>query len=205
MVPEDFEQIQKQFSNWKDPSIKEITLLSPNEEQYQLIKKIFSKANITVYTIKSWKLDYPNKRHYDLICAMNVFMYSKRPILWFENVLNYCRYFWLQDLINRYRNKEGQPIQLGNDGDSMRYSFSPNIQSTFEGAFDLAVFKEKIIDFHAYPTKGGNMHFLCCMKGNSMLDDVECSNKTILAINSLRAATVFKLKRIRRSVLSFLG
>jgi len=179
-------------------------MLSPNEEQYQLIKKIFPNANIRVYTIKSWNLDKPNKRHYDLICAMNVFHYSKQPLLWFDNVLNSCRYFWLQDLINRYRStKEG--LQLGNDGDSMRYSFSPNIHSSFEGAFDLALFKERIIDFHAYPTKGQSIHFLCCMKGNSTPDTVESPPKTISIINSLKATTVFKLKRIARASKKLLG
>jgi hypothetical protein len=200
LVPEDLEQILRYFSIWKDQSIQEIALLSPCEEQYQLIKKLFPKAHINVYTIRNWNLDYPNKRHYDLICAMNVFHYSKTPPLWFENVLNACRYFWLQDLVNRYRSDK-RPCQLGDDGDSMRYCFSPNIHSTFDGAFDLSVFKEKITDFHAYPTEGGNMHFLCSMKGKASPEDVQPTPKVFSIINSLRVEIVFKLKKIGKSII----
>ncbi len=175
-------------------------MLSPNETQYRLIQKIFPNANISVCTIKNWNLNNQSKRHYDLICAMNVFHYAKQPAIWFENVLNACRYFWIQDIINRWRSKPGCYSQFGYDGDSMRYSFLPEIHSDFEGAFDLSKYKEKIIDFHAYPTKCGpkseNMNFVCCMKGNCTSDNIEVSNKTILVIHSLKVTTKFRIERL---------
>ena len=183
MVPEDYEQMQAAFPLWKkNHYLKEICLLSPNKKQYQLIKGLFPKSNISVCTVRNWNLSKKNKRKYDLVCAMNIFHYSKQPLLWFNNVLNSCRYFWLQDLIIRYRSEKGMPFQLGNDGDSMRYCFLPEVKSTFKNAFDLSIFAQRIVNFKTYSTQGNptNLHFILNMKGEVAINEV-CQSNGVLA------------------------
>ena len=132
MVQEDYLQYKKYFSIWKkEDNFNEILLLSPNEKQYILIKKLFPNSNIYINTINDWNLYEKIENKYDLICAMNVFHYSKNPACWFENVFNSCRCFWIQDLINRYRSSRGYPYQLGSNNDSMRYCLLPKVESNF--------------------------------------------------------------------------
>ena len=183
MVPEDYEQMRIYFPLWKKGhSFTEICLLSPNKKQYQLLRELFPKSNISVCTVRDWNLNEKSKRKYDLVCAMNIFHYSKQPLLWFNNVLDACKYFWLQDLVIRYRSEKGPPFQLGNDGDSIRYCFLPEVKSTFEKAFDLSIFANRIVNFNTYSTESGlekpNLHFILNMKGNVTIDEVCESNKT---------------------------
>ena len=200
MVPEDYEQMQKHFPLWKkDQNFHEICLLSPNLDEYKLIKVLFPKANIYICSIKNWNLKEESKKKYDLVCAMNVFHYSDNPDIWFKNVFQSCRYFWLQDLIIRCRSEKGLPFQLGKDGDAMRYCFLPEIRSTFENAFNLSVFKLRILNFYAYPVKGivGNesLHFICNMKGDLGFGDVLPSNKFQASLFSLSKVFGLKIKR----------
>jgi hypothetical protein len=193
MVPEDFQAIQKYFPRWKKPQIQEIALLSPNHQQYSYLKQLYPTAALHVCTIKSWNLNNHSSRHYDLVCAMNVFHYAKDPALWLGNVLDCCRIFWLQDLVNRYRG--GYPRQLGADGDAMRYSLLPKVKSTFEGAFDLSTYRE-LMEFHTYKADGKNLHFICQMRGHAKPEDIEHSGRATTALDAVAAQAVFRIKGV---------
>lgn len=163
------------FQNGATHQFRKLHCFHLNETQYRLLQKIFPNANIWVCTIKNWNLNNQNKRHYDLICAMNVFHYAKQPTIWFENVLNACRYFWIQDIINRWRSKPVFfTVWLWWRFNALQ--FFTRHTFWFRGGFWLEHIQEKIIDFHAYPTKcgpkSGNMNFVCCMKGNCTSDNI---------------------------------
>ena len=183
---------QEAFSKWKHEIEypKLIGLLSPFYEQYNIFKSLFPESKIIVFDINSWNLDHQKNFSFDLISASSVFMYSPNPEKWFSNVFSCCKYFWIHDLINRQRSEFSA---LGPDGDKVRFSFSPKHISDFEGAFDLRIFEERILDFIEFKVNASS-HFLANLRGN--LSDVDVHN---LDLYSTYRNYLFKLKSQFRS------
>ena len=174
MIESDLSAYHRYFTKWCEKlyKIEYICMLSPNKIQYNLIKKIFSKSKIHISTVSDWNLNNSNDAKYDLIIACNVFHYSPNPDLWFNNVLNSCRYFWIQDLIDRYRAGDHQLQSKDPVGDSMRYSYLPNYKSEYSESFDLSLYRPYILSFVAYKAtppieypSSTCLHFICFMKG----------------------------------------
>ena len=158
------EKSQTLFKVWKSQisNPEFIGLLSPFYSQYEFFKEIFPQSRITVLNINSWNLNEFKNFKFDIIFASAVFMYSNDPKSWFDNVFKSCKYFWIQDLINRSRSKLGI---LGKDGDKMRYYKSPDIISNFNDAYDLSIYNEKLLSFESFSV-GPAIHFLANFKGN---------------------------------------
>ena len=97
MIENDLLAYKRCFTKWRKKldEIKYICMLSPNKIQYNLVKKLFPESKLHISTVKDWNLNKPSASKYDLIIACNVFHYSPKPNLWFKNVLNSCRYFWI--------------------------------------------------------------------------------------------------------------
>ena len=84
-------------------------------------------------------------------------------------MFNSTRYFWIQDVVDMHRSDD-EFNAFGLDGESMRYSLSPNYISKYEKAFDINVFKPQIKYFEVYnpsPQKSGNkdLNFISFMQG----------------------------------------
>ena len=173
MLDYDLVNYKKIFPKWvgQMTNVYYICLLSPNNDQIKIIKEFFPKSKIHISTKRDWKLANRNNNIYDLIFAGNVLMYSEKPIVWFENILESCRYFWNQDSIDSYRNGQNQ-ISIIEEADSMRFSYLPKYKSKFLNSFDLSFFDKNIIDFYMYSFEKSkikhlrkNKHFLCFMTG----------------------------------------
>ena len=165
MIKQDYTNYQTHFPIWYNNE-KSFCLLSPNKEQEDLITTLFPNATITVKRKGEWDLNKKNKGKYDVIIAMNIFHYSPDPELWFNNVFNSCKQFWIQDLISRRRGT-AKDTELGTDGDSARYQFLPDIHSILLNAFDVNFYKDRILYVKTYKgDKDGSLHFMCKLKGD---------------------------------------
>jgi len=169
MTPKDLKMYRETFPAWatKLKQVNKILLLSPFDEQVQVMRSVFPAANVVIYTVNNYNLNTPLNKQFDIIVAMNVFMYSPNPQRWFDNLLPFCRCLWLQDLIYRKRSKERE---LGADTDRMRYSYPPDHIATFESAFDLNCFGDDIVEFVEYNSGGNTVsessrHFLLYLNG----------------------------------------
>lgn len=172
MTAEDLKKYKQIFPYWKDRvgRCKKILLLSPNIQQVLLMRRLFFFSSITIWSQKRYDLNYPMPDSFDLIAAFNIFHYSDNPTLWFDHILPKCKFFLLQDLINRQRQKL---YEFDDDGDSMRYSFSSKgVISKYSGSFDLSQYDHMIEDFVVYDGGGvtgagipGALHFLLLMHG----------------------------------------
>ncbi len=179
MTREDMRMYETVFPRWRDvvtggqsdrePKLR-IVLLSCSKEQTHLIKRLFPRSRLMKLTVDAYNLNDPLKRDVEVIAAMNVFHYSDNPLLWFSNILPFCRYAWIQDLINRKRLENSE---LGADGDRTRYCYTKRgIVSDFPGAFDLSILDERVVDFCVYEggTTGAGVrdtkHFLMCLRGD---------------------------------------
>ena len=171
MIEKDLSAYSRYFTKWCNQLdyLEYVCMLSPNRQQYDFVKRLFPKAKLHWSTVNDWDLNKSNDAKYDLIIACNVFHYSPNPDLWFKNVLDSCRYFWIQDLIDRYRSSNGQ---LGTDGDSRRYSYMPDYKSEYPESFDLSLYDKNIISFKAYKCKAplvnpnsNCLHLICFMRG----------------------------------------
>lgn len=146
--------------------IQNVIMLSPNDEQYRLIREEFTGS--TIYSLKkaSWDLNNPTDDTADLIVACNVFHYSKNPTLWFQHVFAACKFFLIQDLISRKRNGNNE---LGDDGDATRYDWRSSSQKNHP-VFDLVVFEDRLLHFQAYDagSRDGNhmVNFAAVFKGD---------------------------------------
>jgi hypothetical protein len=100
-----------------------------------------------------WDLNEPTERHFDLLVASNVFMYSHDPERWFANVLESCAYFLLIDLVRRQRSRQ---TEFGRDGDCLRFAFGeerPRVSNVFE----LGILGDRLLEGKTYP--GGANEF----------------------------------------------
>ncbi len=153
MRKEDIEQYNVHFPLWAGltPGVKKICLLSGDAEQEAILKRVFPKAQVKNVSREQWDLNQPCTEKYDLIVAMNVFMYSPDPALWFGNVLARCRHVWIQDLVCGQRGSTGE---LGSgpdgDGDSMRYTVKPVLKARYEYAYDITVHQDRLLRLAAY-------------------------------------------------------
>lgn len=176
MVDADMETYLAHFPGWRAAlgDVGKICLLSPDKKQVQLVQLLFPAAAITTIGQDEWNLDSPVCRgdvNYDLIFAANVFMYSRNPRLWFENVLARCRYFWIQDLVRGQRMTDRE---LGSDGDSCRYSRKSHGITVHEGvpSFDLSCFDDRILEYETYVcgSTGKSLHFVASIRGDGPVD-----------------------------------
>lgn len=168
MVPQDLAQYNKWFPKWRE-DFKSICLLSPWEAQYDVVRATFLEAEIVSLSKAEWDLRESHSESYDLICAMNVFQYAKDPATWFSNVFKSCKYFWIQDLVNRARGSEGHLCET--DGDAMRYCYRPEVLSDFGQAFDLSALGDRVLDFVFYEAEPNlccfnTVHFLARLRGD---------------------------------------
>lgn len=145
MTKEDMIAINFFYPKWyQELKPKKIVLLSPLEE-LESLKKILFFSDIDVVSKDDWDLNKKIDKKWDLCIVHNVFHYSPDPKLWFLNIFNSCNTIWIIDHIDRDRGI----TQFGNDGDCMRYEYSPYIFSNSKVAFDLCEIK-KITNFFTY-------------------------------------------------------
>ena len=174
--------------------ITNIALLSPSYKQYEIFRKKFKNVNIVIFNYKSWNLNNKGEHFFDLIYAGNIFHYSSTPEKWFDNVLNCCKLFLIQDLINRKRGVSDS--ELGSDGDIMRYSYEPNFISSYENAFLLNSLENNFIDFKQYNYKI-HSHFIALIKGNDL-----SINRKKISTKILVQDYIFKFKYYIKYILS---
>lgn len=133
MTKEDICAVKKFYPSWiEELKPKSAVFLSPTDE-YETVKEIVSYLNIDIKTIEDWDLNKSIEKKWDLCIVHNVFHYSKNPKIWFKNVFNSCDTIWIIDHIDRDRG----PIQLGDDGDSMRFELLPDVPSNFLDPYNL--------------------------------------------------------------------
>ena len=172
MTAHDYTAYAKHFPDWKSEIgiIEKIAVLSGYDKQISLMRSLYPDISVDDLSMRSWDLNTLPPRSYDLVVAMNVFHYSTNPKLWFSNVLSSCKWFWMQDLINRYRDGLGQ---LGDDGDILRFKCPPlGMLSFFTNAFDISYLVDRIKKVVVYDGGGStdpfrpSTHFLACIKGD---------------------------------------
>lgn len=168
MRDEDAINIKEVINELKNshPNIKKIGEFSGQDNRYGLTRHAYPEAQYVDIPEKSWNLLEPGKADYDLLLAANTWMYSTNPSLWFTNALARCKLLIIQDLI---RAKRG-PEELGDDGDSMRYCMLPQHVARYPGAFDLNVFKDRMVSFRTYDGPSGSgkdcYKFVIVLKGD---------------------------------------
>lgn len=165
----DLREYEKVFPRWEEKvrgQIHRILLLSPSGEQRHLINRLFPGAYVAELSHTQWDLNHPGQEDWDLIGAMNVFMCSPDPTLWFKHVLSRCKYFWIQDLIRARRNGAEECAKA--DGDLTRYCYLPAVTANIPDAYDLSRFSDRLVDFHTYVSTGqdGALSFLMSLKGD---------------------------------------
>ena len=163
MIAEDEAAYRLVFRSWAtEISPGTICLLSPCGEQTRFMKETFPNSSVTSLFKDDWDLNQTAPKTFDLVAAMNVFMYSDNPRLWFRNTLAACKLMWLQDLIVRKRDKSSE---FGQDGDKARFRY---LAEGFEGAFDLSgVPVERFCSYDAgIPNGVRSVHFLAQIKGS---------------------------------------
>jgi hypothetical protein len=164
MVPEDIEQCARMLKRVCEIRPSRLLLLSPNIVQYRLFQAAFPSARIYTSDRLLWDLTRPKSWHFDLVFAGNVMHYSPSPALWYSNVIQCCRVFMVQDLINR-RRSETWPY-LAADGDMVRYQFtSKGVVSEFADAFDLERVGAPCLHFTTYSTSTRALHFIALFQG----------------------------------------
>jgi hypothetical protein len=168
VIKADYATYEKILPGWVN-SFNSVCMLSAWPEQWELIRRLFPNAHVCNMDSVRWNLNNPLKEEpFDLIVAMNVFMYSTDPDLWFKHVKAACKELWLQDVIARTRSST-PGCELGSDEDKMRYTYPPKVSTSFVGAYDLN--KQPISDFHLYldpETDSAHpaIHFLARIRGD---------------------------------------
>ena len=160
MTSADLSMYSKYFPTWGSglTDINTIFTISANSQQTSVFKELFPAATIKNWSRDVWDLNERNSESCDLLFAGNVFHYSNDPAVWFDNCMQCTEVFWIQDLINRSRDY----TQLGGDGDTMRYSLLPHVESDQADAFDLSQLKG-IKKFYTYDDENENgpaKHFI---------------------------------------------
>lgn len=157
MRSEDIAAMRLMFGDWKSKTsgVCNIAILSPSHQEIQLLKELFPEARVTELQQEDWDLNDPGKCDFDLILACNVFMCASQPRVWFENILNRCKYFWIQDNIRAWRTEDRElGGRSGRDNDVMRFSMPPDHMARIEEAYDLTELSHCTEEFYAYPVPG---------------------------------------------------
>lgn len=157
MRAEDIAAMELHFTKWAEElkDVKNIGLLSPSHQEVDLLKRLFPDAWQTVLSQRAWNLNNPGTENFDLIVACNVFLCADDPDLWFRNVLDRCRRFWIQDNIRAWRRDECElGGRSGDDNDIMRYSMPPDHVARIDNSYDLRRLSESTLNFVAYPAPG---------------------------------------------------
>ncbi len=143
---------------------RRVLLLSPNIDQYRLLRATHPEATIYSSDRFLWDLSKPKSWTFDVIFAANVMHYSPAPRAWYDHVLGACELFVVQDLVNRRRS--ARPPFLGADGDRVRYQFRERgVISEHAHAFDLGQLQARFLRFSTYPTSTGALHFVAVLQG----------------------------------------
>lgn len=130
------------------------------KEQIEAASVVFQEAHINLFSIKDWDIMHGEYNEHDLFCFFNVFHYIPDPFKAFTNVLNSCKYLLIQDLVIRDR---GENI-FGQDGDCMRYEMN-GLKSNYRNAFNLGIYRNRILFFSPYLENKINVHFIALIKG----------------------------------------
>ena len=153
MRPEDLEQYRIQFPSWAaaiNHEVRRVCVLSGDGQQLDIMRELFPAAEVGNCTREMWDLNERGRSNHSLIVAMNVFMYSPDPDLWFSNVFRQCQYLWVQDPVCGRRGA----VELGDgptgDGDAMRYGFDPLLKTRLPHGYDLSKHQERLIRLCAY-------------------------------------------------------
>jgi hypothetical protein len=96
---------------------------------------------------RRWDLDEPSERRFDVLVAVDVFMYAKDPARWFRNVLASCRWFVMLAPVRR-RRSDGS--EYGSDGDRVRFAIGPDRTRT-EPSFDLTSLGDRLLAWRTFP------------------------------------------------------
>jgi hypothetical protein len=184
MRQEDLEQYKIHFPHWARLTglrRASVCLLSGDTPQEHVLRNAFMQAvdwdpwdgpDVINLGRDEWDLNQPGTRDFDVIVAMNVFMYSSDPLLWFGHVLSRCKWFWVQDPVCGQR---GRGTELGDgpqgDGDSMRFSAGNLFRARIEDAYDLARHQDRIHRLVAYRLNVGDhvpyaMSYMAMLRGD---------------------------------------
>ena len=167
MRPNDRAMISRVWPKWisRIGHVHDIILHAPDVDEFVMFRGM---GTIRVTQIEDWNIDkqrcpYPS----DVIVMSNVFMYSSDPHAWFENVLSSCKHLFLLDHI---RSQRGADVELGSDGDAMRFSHTgKNEFARMQGAFDLLGFdvEGRMLDFVPYDApREGDRTFMALLRGD---------------------------------------
>ena len=173
MRTEDVNILESNLPRWKEIAgeVEDIGLLSGGGVESYILQKLYPNAWITELSIDDWNLTNKGDKNFDLIVACNVFMYSRDPESWFKNVLERCKYFWIQDLIRSWRCDASECADgPGGDGDCMRFTMPPNYLARVDHAYDLTRLSDRIVEFDPYKTQGrpdkDALSFIMFLKGD---------------------------------------
>lgn len=140
----------------------------PHPSEVFFLQEVFQTVEVT--DIPHWDFynPSPDGQSWDLIQVANAFLYSKKPDVWFKNILQSCRFLLIQDAISGRRGSTND--YFGDDGDSTRFSFSA-FPSPCHITFDMSPYEERIVDMETFSLGKdgwGNevTHFVALMKGD---------------------------------------
>ena len=191
-IKQDIEQYKlfwREFLDKNDKYINTVCIHSaitdPNTKDCDgyICNEIFKNKKVYYLKQDNWDLNQKIPVKFDLIIINNVFLYSKNPKSWFENVFNSCKFLLVQDVIDHKRGgKEGDitdqfasvDSDKGCPGDCVRYSFSHiNQMSQSKYSYDISNdFKNRIIDLKIYNGNHSgcqdilNKQFIASFKGD---------------------------------------
>ena len=148
MHKKDMQIISGMWPRWKKYTgdVNSICLLSPCDFEAGFLLHLFPDAKIVMMPVTHWDLNSKNDQTFDIVVASGIFMYSKDPDLWFDNVFSSSRFLWMNDHILAWR---GADKELADE--SMRYQFLPDHPARIADAYDLNRVKDKIVEMKIYP------------------------------------------------------
>ena len=139
-------------------AVRKILLISPNEEDYRFIRRVFPGTRIFASFINDWNLNDPPPRRFpkvDLACSSNVLMYSNDPERWISNIVSIASLYIFQDVKYRKRSAEVSN-HLGTDGDCMRYTLNP--EKTEQPSFALSAVRHHVERYFEFEGIGNDFH-----------------------------------------------
>jgi hypothetical protein len=122
MRPRDIQAVESLLTEMKLPSTGRGILFSPSTEEVDLVMRMFPKWTFEVMERKDWDLMnlHGNDEIYDMAIMCNMFMYSKNPGTWLNNLSENIDLLIVQDVIRCPRMPDGE---FGSDEDSFRFGF----------------------------------------------------------------------------------
>jgi hypothetical protein len=122
MKQRDIEAVEKLLTEAKLPSVGRGLLLSPSSQEIALVMRMFPEWTFDVLERKDWDLmtRYEKDDIYNIAIMCNMFMYSKDPGTWLNNLSENVDMLIVQDAIRCPRMPDSE---LGSDDDSFRYAF----------------------------------------------------------------------------------